>query len=174
MQREPHRGKGGSGQGRPARGAAAEYRFICDADLSMPVGKSAGSCRRWPTGFDVAIGSREGQGRPASWRTRLPASGGPPLQLRGRSASCSRGSRIRSAASRCSPAGLSASIFPRVTVTGWAFDVEVLTIARARASAWLRCRSSGTTVKSQVKMMRDGLEMLRELVRIRTRVRRLR
>src|SRR5918912_2217865 len=37
LQREPHRGKGGAVKA-GLLAARADYRFICDADLSMPVG----------------------------------------------------------------------------------------------------------------------------------------
>ena len=36
VQREPHRGKGGAVKAGLAA-ASSEYRFICDADLSMPI-----------------------------------------------------------------------------------------------------------------------------------------
>ena len=63
------------------------------------------------------------------------------------------------------------SIFPRVTVDGWAFDVEVLAIARAQ-----RLRVVEVPIEwhyraeSRLNMLRDGWQMLRELVRIRMRV----
>jgi dolichyl-phosphate beta-glucosyltransferase len=62
------------------------------------------------------------------------------------------------------------SVFPRVTVDGWAFDVEVLAIARAQ-----RLRVVDVPIEwhyraeSRLNMMRDGWEMLKELVRIRLR-----
>jgi dolichyl-phosphate beta-glucosyltransferase len=62
------------------------------------------------------------------------------------------------------------AIFPQVTVEGWAFDVEVLTIARAR-----RMRVVEVPIEwhyrreSQISMVRDGFAMLREVLRIRAR-----
>src|SRR6266850_4362776 len=59
VQREPHRGKGGAVKAGlvSARGA---YRFMCDADLSMPVGEIPRFLPPVATGFDIAIGIREG------------------------------------------------------------------------------------------------------------------
>ena len=59
--REPHRGKGGAVRAGLLASAAA-YRFICDADLSMPVHELD---RFMPPALgeaDLAIGSREGAG----------------------------------------------------------------------------------------------------------------
>ena len=60
------------------------------------------------------------------------------------------------------------AIFPLVQVDGWAFDIEVLCIARARGLRivevpieWHYRRAS------QVSLLRDGVAMFRELIRIR-------
>jgi dolichyl-phosphate beta-glucosyltransferase len=62
------------------------------------------------------------------------------------------------------------TIFPRVTVDGWAFDIEVLTIARAWGLKvvevpieWHYRRAS------QLSLIRDGARMFLELLRIRAR-----
>ena len=59
LQREPHRGKGGAVKAGLLAGRA-QYRFICDADLSMPVGELPRFLPPVRTDFDIAIGSREG------------------------------------------------------------------------------------------------------------------
>src|SRR5829696_6765388 len=59
VQREPHRGKGGAVKA-GLLAATREYRFICDADLSMPIGEVARFLPPAAQPFDVAIGSREG------------------------------------------------------------------------------------------------------------------
>ena len=61
LQREPHRGKGGAVKA-GLLAATEPYRFICDADLSMPVGELPRFLPPVLTEFDVAIGSREGHG----------------------------------------------------------------------------------------------------------------
>jgi dolichyl-phosphate beta-glucosyltransferase len=63
-----------------------------------------------------------------------------------------------------------ASIFPMVTVEGWAFDLEVLIVAREQ-----RLRIVEVPIEwhyreeSQVAMLRDGFGMLRELLNVRAR-----
>ena len=62
------------------------------------------------------------------------------------------------------------AIFPYVTVEGWAFDVEVLYLARMRG---LRIREIPIEWhyhrETRVRMLRDGVGMFRELLRIRRR-----
>ena len=61
LQREPHRGKGGAVRA-GLLAARAPFRFICDADLSMPVAELPRFLPPQLEHFDIAIGSREGFG----------------------------------------------------------------------------------------------------------------
>ena len=147
-------------------------RFICDADLSMPVHELPRFLPPRLSGFDLAIATREGR---AARRI------GEPIRrhLLG---------RVFNLVVRwLTPAGVDdtqcgfkmftapavASIFPLVTVEGWAFDIEVLTIAREQ-----RLRLVEVPIEwhyqqqSQMSMLRDGVGMLRDLLRIAARLRR--
>jgi dolichyl-phosphate beta-glucosyltransferase len=173
VQREPHRGKGGAVRA-GLMAATAGYRFICDADLSMPIAEIARFLPPRLDDFDVAIGSREGK---SARRIGEPAY----RHLMGRVFNrvvqwlALPGIEDSQCGFKMFTAGAVAAIFPFVTIDGWAFDVEALAIARRR-----RLRIVEVPIEwhyrdeSQVRMMRDGLGMLRELVRIRTRVGRLR
>lgn len=173
VQREPHRGKGGAVKA-GLTSAAADYRFICDADLSMPIAEIVRFLPPMLTGVDVAIGSREGQ---AARRIGEPAY----RHLMGRVFNLAvqwlalPGIDDSQCGFKMFTAHAVAAVFPYVTVDGWAFDVEALAIARARG-----LRIAEVPIEwhyrdeSQVRMMRDGVEMLRELWHIRTRVDRLR
>ena len=59
LQPEPHRGKGGAVKAGLLASRCA-YRFICDADLSMPIAELPRFLPPVLTDFDIAIGSREG------------------------------------------------------------------------------------------------------------------
>src|SRR5688572_14882476 len=59
LQQEPHRGKGGAVRAGMLR-AIARYRFLCDADLSMPAKELPRFFPPLAQGADIAIGSREG------------------------------------------------------------------------------------------------------------------
>jgi len=171
LQREPHRGKGGAVRAGllAARGA---YRFICDADLSMPVAELSRFLPPRLTEFDVAIGSREGHGA-----RRI----GEPLvrHLAGRAFNFTvqqlsvRGINDTQCGFKMFTARAAEAIFPRVTIDGWAFDVEVLVIAREQ-----RLRIVEVPIEwhyrreSQLNLMRDGISMFGDLLRIRSKARR--
>jgi dolichyl-phosphate beta-glucosyltransferase len=173
VQREPHRGKGGAVKAGLVAASSA-YRFICDADLSMPIAEIARFLPPLLTDFDVAIGSREGQ---AARRIGEPAY----RHVMGRVFNrVVQGLALPGIAdSQCGfkmfTAEAVAAIFPFVTVDGWAFDVEALAVARARGLHIVEIPIEWHyRDESQVRMMRDGVDMLRELLRIRARVGRLR
>jgi glycosyltransferase involved in cell wall biosynthesis len=168
VQREPHRGKGGAVKAGllAARGA---YRFICDADLSMPVAELPRFLPPAVDHFDIAIGSREGV---AARRVGEPAY----RHLMGRlfNLFVQRLTLPGIEDSQCGfkmfTANAVEQVFPRVTVDGWAFDVEVLTIARL-----YRLRIVEIPIEwhfgrqSQLSMVRDGFGMLTELLRVKMR-----
>lgn len=168
VQSEPHRGKGGAVRA-GLTAARGEFRFICDADLSMPIGELSRFLPPVAPAFDVAIGSREGRlarrvGEPAYRHLmgRLFNGGVQLLVLPGiEDSQCGFKMFTASAVE---------AIFPHVTVDGWAFDVEVLAVARARG---LRIAEVPIEwhyrAESRLSMMRDGWQMLKELIRIRLR-----
>ena len=169
VQREPHRGKGGAVKA-GLTGARGEFRFICDADLSMPIEEVARFLPPEAPPFDVAIGSREGVrarriGEPMYRHLmgRLFNFGVQRLVLPGIEDSQCGFKMFTAAAVR--------SIFPRVSVDGWAFDVEVLAIARAQGLRIVELPIEWHyRSESRLSLVRDGWAMLNELLRIRTRV----
>jgi glycosyltransferase involved in cell wall biosynthesis len=169
VQREPHRGKGGAVKAGLAA-APSEYRFICDADLSMPVDEIGRFLPPLATGFDVAIGSREG---------RLARRVGEPAyrHLAGRLFNFMvqrlvlPGIEDSQCGFKMFTAGAVSAIFPRVTVDGWAFDVEVLAIARQQGLRVIEVPIEWHyRADSQLSILRDGAGMLRELLGIKWRV----
>jgi dolichyl-phosphate beta-glucosyltransferase len=167
VQREPHGGKGRAVKA-GLLAAAAEYRFICDADLSMPPHELARFLPPALVDFDVAIGTREGINA-----HRI----GEPFyrHLMGRlfntlvQAFVVPGIEDTQCGFKMFTARAVSAIFPSVTVNGWAFDIEVLALARQR-----RLRIVEVPIEwhygeeSQVSMLRDGAGMLRDLLRIRS------
>src|SRR5262249_23237252 len=130
VMREPHRGKGGAVKAGLVA-AQGDFRFICDADLSMPIQEIHRFLPPALEDADVAIASREGPdasrlGEPFYRHAvgRLFNLGVQWLVLPGiNDSQCGFKMFTASAVNR---------IFPRVTVSGWAFDVEVLAVARAQ------------------------------------------
>lgn len=171
LQREPHRGKGAAVRAGFLASTAA-YRFLCDADLSMPVRELD---RFMPPALgdaDIAIGTREGTG---ARRVGEPM----PRHLAGRAFNAVvrnltvPGIQDTQCGFKMFTAAAVDDIFPSLTVDGWAFDIEVLYIARLR-----RLRVREVPIEwhfrsdSRVRMLPDSLAMLREVFRIRFRGRR--
>lgn len=168
LQREPHRGKGGAVKA-GLLAAAGDYRFICDADLSMPVAELPRFLPPALVDFDVAIGSREGHGA-----RRI----GEPLSrhLAGRVFNFAvqqlmvPGIDDTQCGFKMFTAAAAASIFPLVTVDGWAFDIEVLYIARMQGLRVVEVPIEWHYRReSQLSLARDGARMLGDLLRIRAR-----
>ena len=170
LQQEPHRGKGGAVRAGMLR-ATAPYRFLCDADLSMPVRELPRFLSSMAEGADVAIGSREGSkarrvgepwrrhitGRAFNWAIQAIAIRGIP------DTQCGFKMFTADAADR---------VFSHATIDGWAFDVEALVIARA-----LGLRIAIVPIEwhhrpeSQLSVTRDAWRMLRDVWRVRARAR---
>jgi len=171
LQREPHRGKGGAVKA-GLLAAAARYRFICDADLSMPVEELPRFLPPILRDFDVAIGSREGAGARRVGEPAIRHVAGRIFNYAVQQLSV-RGINDTQCGFKMFTGDAADAIFPRVTVDGWAFDIEVLTIARAQ-----RMRIVEVPIEwhyrrqSQLSLVRDGASMLGQLLQIRARARR--
>jgi dolichyl-phosphate beta-glucosyltransferase len=167
LQREPHRGKGGTVRA-GMLAARGDLRFMCDADLSMPAAELSRFVELVPSRFDIVIGSREGA---AARRVGEPAyrhAMGRVFNalVRGLAApgigdtQCGFKMFTREAAE---------AVFSRATLDGWAFDIEALVIARQ-----LGLRVHEMPIEwhyrelSRVKPVRDSLLMTRDVLRIRT------
>lgn len=168
VQAEPHRGKGGAVKA-GLLAAVGDYRFICDADLSMPIPEVARFLPPVLPHFDVAIGSREGAGARRVGEPHY-------RHVMGRlfNACVQRLALPGIEDSQCGFKMFTADavqrIFPLVSIDGWAFDVEVLTVARAQGMTVVEVPIEWHyRDQSQLSMWRDGFGMMRELLRIRWR-----
>jgi len=171
LQAEPHRGKGGAVKA-GLLAARGHYRFICDADLSMPIRELARFLPPQLSDFDVAIGSREGAG---AKRVGEPAR----RHIIGRIFNDAvkllllKGIEDTQAGFKMFTAPAAEAIFPRVTVDGWAFDIEALYIARLCGFRIVEVPIEWHyRERSQIRMFRDGLGMFTELLRMRAKARR--
>ena len=147
--------------------ARADYRFICDADLSMPIQEIAKFLPPTLEGFDIAIGSREA---PGSVRYDEPAYrhwGGRAINLAIRLLILP-GLQDTQCGFKCFTAAAAESLFPRQTLTGWSFDIELLYLARR---ARMRIREIPIHwyygPDSKVRAVSDALKMLRDILQIR-------
>lgn len=171
LQREPHRGKGGAAKAGllAARGA---LRFLCDADLSMPVTELARFLEVLPAKGDIAIGSREGAGA-----RRV----GEPFyrHVMGRAfnalvrTSVLPGIQDTQCGFKLFTAAAVDAVFPAATIDGWAFDIEVLHIATLRGFRLLEVPIEWHyRDRSQVSPLRDPFLMMRDVWTIKRNGRR--
>jgi dolichyl-phosphate beta-glucosyltransferase len=112
--------------------AKGAYRFMCDADLSMPVSEINRFLPPILTGFDIAIASREA---PGAVRYNEP----PYRHLGGRLINTMirllalPGLNDTQCGFKCFRAEVAEDLFHHQTLSGWSFDIELLFVARQRA-----------------------------------------
>jgi dolichyl-phosphate beta-glucosyltransferase len=171
LQREPHRGKGGAARA-GLMAAHGTQRFLCDADLAMPIREIPRFLAHVPKTCDIAIGSREGRaarrvGEPA-YRHRMGRIFNAVVR-----ASVLPGIQDTQCGFKLFSARAAEAVFSAATIDGWAFDIEALVIARAQG--W-RIREVSIEWHyrdhSQVSVLRDPYRMLRDLWTIRANHRR--
>ena len=167
LQREPHRGKGGAVKA-GMLASRARYRFLCDADFSMPVEEVERFIPPYLDGYDLAIGTREG---PGAVRVGEPES----RHLMGRvfnglvTTLLVPGIADTQCGFKCFSGAAVDALFPRVTIDGFAFDVEVLFLARKAGLKIVEVPITWYYMEaSSVKPVRDTWRMFREVMRIRT------
>ena len=144
-----------------------EYRFLCDADLSMPITEIFKFLPPMLDNYDIAIGSREAQGahrydepphrhfmgRIFNWLVRLVAV---------------RGLKDTQCGFKCFTGQAAEALFPLQTIDGFAFDAELLFLAQRR-----RLRVVEVAIEwyfdshSKVHPIRDTVNMFRGAVAIR-------
>ena len=165
------RGKGGAVQC-GVREADGEYVFICDADLSMPVEEISKFLPPALKDFDIAIGSREA---PGAVRYNEPYY----RHLTGRVFNMLIRLMVlpnlqdTQCGFKCLRAEVARDIFPFQTLTGWAFDVELLYIAHQHGYRILEIPIDWVfNADSKVRVLRDSWRMFIDLLVIRRNARR--
>lgn len=148
--------------------AEGEYRFICDADLSMPIAEVNRFIPPLMPEADIVIASREA---PGAVRYNEPEY----RHLTGRMFSlvvrwlALPGLRDTQCGFKCFHAAVAEEVFPLQTIDGWTFDVEVLYIARRRGYKIVEIPIPWYyAAESKVKIFKDLSKVVRDLVRIRT------
>jgi len=152
--------------------ATGEYRFLCDADLSMPIDELPKFLPPERTDFDVALGSREVKGsvrhgepfyrhlmgRVFNWLVKI-------LVL--------PGLEDTQCGFKCFRGEVAEDLFSVARLKGFSFDVEILFIANQRGY-----RLQEVPIHwyyqpdSRVRLVQDSLGMFRDINRIRRNLRR--
>ncbi len=151
--------------------AHGDYLFICDADLSMPIGEVAKFLPPRLTDFDIAIASRE---MPGAHRYGEPAYRhfmGRVFNMIVRMLAIPH-IRDTQCGFKCFRHSVAQAIFPLQTIDGWTFDVELLYIAQRHNYRLVEVPVNWYyRENSRIKPMQDTLNMLRDLLRIRQQAR---
>ena len=165
------RGKGLAVQ-RGVKEARGEYVFLCDADLSMPIEEISKFIPPQLQNVDIAIASREAPGAVRYHEPYYRHFTGrvfntlirwlvlPTLQ----DTQCGF---------KCIRANVARDIFRYQTLTGWAFDVELLYIARHHKYQVVEIPIHWYfNADSKISIFRDSLRMFLDLLLIRRNARR--
>lgn len=147
--------------------AQGRYRFICDADLSMPIEEVN---RFFPPQHEdaaVVIASREAMGAKRIGEPEYRHILGRVFNAMVRLIALP-GLQDTQCGFKCFRADAAQEIFPRMTIGGWTFDVEALVIARRLGYPIIEVPITWHhNPKSKVKVVRDSFIMARDLFLIR-------
>lgn len=162
---EEQRGKGNAVR-RGMLEAHGEYRFICDADLSMPINEVEKFLPPYLIDFDIVIGSREA---PGAIRYNEPAYrhwGGRAINFLIQLLILP-GFNDTQCGFKCFRAEVVEDIFRQQTLMGWSFDIEILYLARRK-----RLHIKEVPIQwyfdagSKVNAVKDALRMIADIFRI--------
>jgi dolichyl-phosphate beta-glucosyltransferase len=169
ISRRENRGKGYSVR-EGALAGKGEYLLFSDADLSTPIEEVEKLARWLKMGYDIAIGSRGlAESRIEVRQPWMRQKAGQVFNLMVRLLGV-WGFRDTQCGFKLFSRGAAESVFAGQTIDGFAFDVELLTIARKQG---LRIREVPVVWRhagpSKVHMLSDSLKMFSDLVRVRAR-----
>jgi dolichyl-phosphate beta-glucosyltransferase len=147
--------------------ANGEYLFLCDSDLSMPIGEITKFLPPALDGYDVAIASREIEG---AHRYNEPAY----RHLMGRVFNlivrvlAVYGIHDTQAGFKCFQRDAARQLFPLQSIDGWGFDVEILFVAQSHGMRIVEVPINWYYAnRSQVRPIQDTYNMFREVLKVR-------
>ena len=146
--------------------ARGEYRFICDADLSMPIDELKNFLPPILTGFDVAIASREAPGAVRYNEPPYRHWGGRAINLAIRLLILP-GLNDTQCGFKCFRAEAAEKLFRQQSLSGWSFDIEILYLARRKHMKITELPVHWYfDANSKVSALRDALRMISDIFRI--------
>lgn len=147
--------------------ARGQYRFICDADLSMPIEEVQKFLPPQLSGYDIAIASREA---PGAVRYNEPWY----RHLMGRVFNtivrlfAVPGFQDTQCGFKMFRDDVAESVFPLQTMNGWSFDVEVLYAAQRRGYRIVEVPINWYYKdNTRIHPIRDSIDMFAEVFKIR-------
>jgi dolichyl-phosphate beta-glucosyltransferase len=163
--REEQRGKGNAIR-RGMLTARGEWRFICDADLSMPIEELSKFLPPALGDFKIAIGSREAPGAIRYNEPYYRHLGGRAINLVIR-LFILPGMNDTQCGFKCFRADTAEALFRQQTLPGWSFDIEILYLARRKKIPIYEIPIRWYFYPdSKVNAVRDALRMVGDIFRI--------
>lgn len=151
--------------------ASGDFRFFCDVDFSMPIDQIPRFLPPTLTGVDIAIGSREAKG---SIRYNEPFY----RHFIGRLFSylvwflVLPGINDTQCGFKCFTAEATQHLFPLQTVHDWAFDVEILAIAKKMGYKIVEVPIPWYySSQSKVNVVKDLMQTTRDVLKVRKIIR---
>jgi dolichyl-phosphate beta-glucosyltransferase len=152
--------------------AKGNYRFMCDADLSMPVDEIVKFIPPKLQNFDIAIASREAKGSVRYDEPSYRHLGGRGINFIIQSLILP-GLNDTQCGFKCFRAEVATDIFSRQTLHGWSFDIELLYIARRHGYHIVEVPIHWYHFSdSKVSALRDAVHMISDIFRIHANARR--
>ena len=168
---QSEKGKGAAVQ-RGMLAANGEYRFMCDADLSMPVEEIVKFLPPTLQDFDIAIASREAKGAVRYNEPSYRHWGGRGINFLIQTLILP-GLNDTQCGFKCFRAAVAEDLFNRQTLNGWSFDIEVLYIARRQGYRIVEIPIHWYHFSdSKVSALRDAVRMIQDIFRIHANARR--
>lgn len=168
---QSERGKGAAVQ-RGMLAAQGDYRFMCDADLSMPVEEILKFLPPALDDFDIAIASREAKGAVRYNEPSYRHIGGRGINFIIQ-ALILPGLNDTQCGFKLFRGEVAEDLFSRQTLHGWSFDIELLYIARRHGYRikeipihWYHFSDS------KVNALRDAVHMIQDIFRIHSNAQR--
>lgn len=163
------------GKGRAVRegmlAAVGTYRFMADADLSMPIGEIENFLEPAAAGCEIVIGSREAPGAVRFNEPEYRHLGGRAVNAMIRILALP-GLQDTQCGFKLFHAGAAEDLFKKQTLTGWSFDIEILYAARLRGYRILELAIPWHyRHESKVNPLPDTLKMFFDILRIRRNAR---
>jgi dolichyl-phosphate beta-glucosyltransferase len=168
---QSEKGKGAAVQ-RGMLAAKGDYRFMCDADLSMPVEEILKFIPPKLQDFDIAIASREARGAVRYNEPSYRHWGGRGINFIVQTLILP-GLNDTQCGFKCFRGEVAEDIFSRQTLHGWSFDIELLYIARRQGYRVVEIPIHWYHFSdSKVSALRDAVDMIKDIFRIHANARR--
>lgn len=163
---EPTQGKGAAVR-TGVLAARGDYVFMADADLSMPIEEVTKFLPPNLNDYDIAIGSREAPGAVRYHEPQYRHLMGRVFNLIVKLLAVPN-LQDTQAGFKCFRRAVALDLLASQTINGWAFDVELLFIARRRGYRIVEVPIDWYyRANSRISPLRDSINMVREVLRIR-------